>query len=113
MANYFKNAYGATDMSLDTMTEGISKEGIQNLVEVIKAELLTGVSEKLKSTESVETAIKAGWQGQARDVFLDKMSAGIAAVISDLKSEYTDLLKRLAELVDSYYDQDAKMMDML
>lgn len=113
MANYFKGAYGANDMSLDTMTEGISKEGISNLVEVMHTQLLKGVASKLKATEGIETALKAGWQGKSRDAFLDKMTKAISSVIKDLNAEYTDVLKRLSELVDSYYEQDEKMMDMI
>lgn len=111
MANIFGKAYGATDMSLDTMTEGISKEGIRGLVEVMEAQLLKGVSEELKNTENVQTAIKAGWQGKSRDAFLDNMTEAVNGIISDLSAEYTDVLKRLAELVESYYAQDKKMMD--
>ena len=79
----------------------------------MKTELLVGVSEKLAETDGIGTAIKAGWQGQARDKFLSDMNRAIAAIRKDLASEYTDVLKRLAELIDSYFDQDAKMMEML
>lgn len=113
MANYFGSAHRATDMALDTMTEGISKQGIENLVDVMQAELLKGVSEKLKETEEIQTALKAGWQGYSRDVFIENMSTAIDAIIEDLTSEYYDIMQRLAELVQSYYEQDAKMMQML
>lgn len=113
MANYFGGAYHSTDMTLDTMTEGISKQGIDNLVEVMQTKLLTGVSEKLKETEGITTALKAGWQGKSRDAFIENMSKAIDGIISDLQAEYMDLMKRMSELVQSYYDQDAKMMEML
>ena len=112
MANFFGKAYGASEMGLSTMTEGISKEGIRELVEVMQAELLKGVVEKLKATEGIQTAITSGWQGKSRDAFLDKMTKAISSIINDLNAEYTDLLKRLAELVESYYAQDEKMMDI-
>lgn len=112
-SNYFGGAYQSTDMTLDTMTEGISKDGIENLVEVMHTELLKGVSDKLKDTEGITTALKAGWQGKSRDEFIEGMSNAIDRIIMDLTAEYNDLLKRLAELVQSYYEQDAKMMEML
>lgn len=112
-SNYFGGAYQSMDMGLDTMTEGISKEGIENLVEVMQTELLKGVSEKLKETEGITTALKAGWQGLSRDKFLEDMSKAIDGVIADLEAEYSDLMKRLSELVQSYYEQDAKMMELL
>ena len=113
MAQYFNGAYGARDMALNTMTEGISVEGMRNFHDTLKAKLLTGVSEKLEETGEIETALKEGWQGQSRDVFLEQFSNGIKSVKNDLSSEYNDLMRKLGELMDSYFDQDKKMMDLI
>ena len=109
----FSAARGATDMTIDTMTEGVSKDGVETLVETMKAELLVSISEKLKATDAISTAIKAGWQGKSRDDFLDSFSKAINAVRRDLAAEYTDVLKRLAELIENYFKQDQEMMDRL
>jgi len=108
----FDSAYEARDMSLDTMTEGISVHGMREFTDLLKAKLLTGVSEKLEATSGINDALKAGWQGHSRDVFIEKLTGAINAVKNDLSVEYSDLMNRLGELMDNYYEQDKKMMDM-
>ena len=41
-----------------------------------------------------------------------KFTNSVVAISRDLTAEYNDLMNRLGELLDSYYEQDKKMMDM-
>lgn len=108
----FDSAKEARDMDFgDDVSQGISKEGMQQYMSDLKSELLTTVIEKLEDTDGISQAIARGWQGQSRDKFLDQFEKGIRAVESDLQSEYTDLMYRLSELAKNYYAQDAKMVD--
>ena len=108
----FDSTYGSRDMSLDTMTEGISVQGMRNFTDLLKAKLLTGVCEQLEKTDGIGKALQAGWQGESRDVFMQKFTNSVVAISRDLTAEYNDLMNRLGELLDSYYEQDKKMMDM-
>lgn len=109
----FDSSYESRNMSLDTMTEGISVHGMRDFVDLLKANLLTGVCNELNKTEEINRALMAGWQGQSRDEFIRKFTASIRAVKDDLADEYFNLLKRLGELMDSYFEQDKKMMNMM
>lgn len=109
----FDSAYESREMTLDTMSEGVSKAGMEELVDLLQAQLLIGVSEKLEETEAINNALKANWQGKSRDVFIENMTKSIRMIKADLAAEFGDLMNKLAELAQSYYDQDKKMMDML
>ena len=111
--NYFDNAFENRDLALDGMSEGVSKKGMEAYMEKLQIELLKGVSEKLEDTDGISAAIIQGWQGEARDAFLTKFSKAIQQVEQDLMAEYTDLLYRLSELAENYYEQDKKMMDLI
>ena len=71
------------------------------------------VSETLDDTADLEAAINRGWQGKSRDIFFEKFNAAIKATEEDLHAEYADLVNKLSELSQNYYEQDAKMMDMI
>lgn len=108
----FDSAKESRDMDFgDDVSQGISKQGMEQYIEDLKADLLIKVSEKLEDTDAMAQAIARGWQGQSRDNFLDQFEKGIRAVQADLASEYSDLMMRLSELTRNYYEQDAKMVD--
>lgn len=108
ISNGFEKAYHATSVSIGEASEGVSKSGMEELVENIKLELLQGVSNKLKEVSGIATALQVGWQGKGRDAFIEKFDAKIYDVCADLQSEYADLLHRLAELMANYYNQDLR-----
>lgn len=110
---YLDGARESRDMSLDVMTEGISVQGMRDFTDFINAKLLKGVSSKLEETKGIVTALNSGWQGESRDVFINNFEKGIKQVQKDLNTEYKDLMKRLGELMDDYFNQDKKMINML
>lgn len=108
----FDSARESRDMDFgDDVSQGISKQGMEEYIQNLRTDLLTKVNEKLEDTDAMAQAIARGWQGQSRDNFLNQFEKGIRTVQSDLRSEYTDLLMRLSELTSNYYEQDAKMVD--
>lgn len=108
----FDSAKEARDMDFgDDVSQGISKQGMEEYMENLKTDLLVKVNEQLEETDTMAQAIARGWQGQSRDNFLDQFEKGIRAVQADLLSEYSDLMMRLGELTKNYYAQDAKMVD--
>ena len=108
----FDTARESRDMDFgDDVSQGISKQGMEEYIQNLQTDLLTKVNEKLEDTDAMAQAIARGWQGQSRDNFLDQFEKGIRTVQSDLKSEYSDLMMRLSELTRNYYEQDAKMVN--
>ena len=84
--SYFSGAYESRDMAIDEITEGMSIKGVETLMELINSKLLVGVEEKLTDTEAIANAIKAGWQGKSRDIFLEKLDQNINYVLKDLET---------------------------
>ena len=109
----FENSMYAKDMSLSTMTEGISVEGMRDLKDGIYQKLVVAVGNKLSETKGIENAIRANWQGEARDIFLQNFAKSISAVKQDINAEYNDLLRKLGELLDNYFLEDKKMVDLV
>ena len=97
----------------DGITEGISSGGMEDYLGKLQIDLLQSVSKALWEVQDLETAINKGWQGVSRDKFLEKFNSAIKATEEDLHDEYRDLVNKLSELSQNYYEQDAKMMDMI
>ena len=109
----FDGAFEAREMAIDSITEGISKAGMETLLENMQAKLLVGVQDQLSQTGEIVDAIKAGWQGKSRDAFLNSFDASINSIVNDLSAEYTNLVARMRELAANYYDQDSNMMNII
>jgi len=95
---------------LGEMTEGLSSKGMEAYLEALKANLLVKVGESLDETTALEAAINKGWQGVSRDKFMTQFNKAIEATKEDLVAEYYDLVNKLSELAQSYYEQDANMI---
>ena len=95
------------------ITEGISSQGMANYLDKLQVDLLQKVSETLDDTADLEAAINKGWQGRSRDIFLERFNAAIKSTEEDLHAEYADLVNKMSELSQNYYEQDAKMMDII
>lgn len=109
----FGSAIGATDSSFESMTEGISADGMATLLENLKASILTEVAQQLEDTAEMETAFKSGWQGEARDAYLENFKKAITAVKDDLEAEYNDLVQKFQELQENYFNADKNLVDMI
>ena len=92
------------------ITEGVSKQGMEDYLEKLKAELLVGVANVMDETEDMVNVINQGWQGVSRDKFFEQFDKAISATKADLYYEYCDLVNKLSELAQNYYSQDANMI---
>ena len=99
-------------MFVDSLSIGVSSDGMANYKEELRAELLTQTVEKLdEEYNNIMNVINTGWQGVARDRFDNQFRAMCDAIGADLTAEYVDLEARLDELQAFYFDQDQKLIE--
>ena len=110
--NYFEGAYENRGLDLSNMTEGISVEGMQKLLNDLRVQVLQNVSTKLEDTKGITDALNAGWQGAARDAYILNFSKSIDFVKNELEAEYHDLVRKFGELSDNYFNADSQMVDL-
>lgn len=99
-----------SNMTIDTMTEGISKQGMTQYIEDLRIDLLNTVKEKLEAVGEIQSAVDAGWQGKSRDKFFEMFEKSIEIIEDDLEAEFKDLQSRLNELANNYYKQDSDLL---
>lgn len=81
---------GKSGLSIDAITHGVSSEGVEALLREIHLEMIDVAKANLNKTQDFEAAVKAGWEGEDRDVFLRNCEK--------MKNEISDNLQ-------TYYDQ--------
>lgn len=101
---------GSTNVGIDGLTIGVSKEGMEEYRESLRISLLEDTKTKLQDVAAIQAAIDSGWQGYARDHFFEDFDQQIEKIIEDLQKEYEDLDNRLTELEENYFGQDYHMM---
>ncbi len=99
------------EVGIGDLTIGINAQGMQEYKDQLQTELLINTKEKLEDVVGIQTAIDAGWQGEARDHFLEALEKTIKTIEEDLEKEYKDLEARFEELESNYFGQDRKMME--
>lgn len=109
-----KKLIGGADVGIADLTEGISHAGMEAYLEELKATVLTETINVINNeADALQNAINVGWQGRARDVFFDKFNTVRSNIAEDLTQEYYDLVARLQELEDNYFNQDKKMLEFM
>lgn len=102
---------GQGNLGIDSLSTGISSIGMENYLETLKANLITSTVEKLNNITEIETAIDAGWQGVAKERFMTQFETLRQSVSTDLEKEYQNLVNRLNELEEQYFQADINMID--
>ncbi len=101
-----------TDLGMDSLSIGVSVNGMAEYKVNLKAELLTNVVDKIdEEYENIMNVINSGWQGVARDRFDAQFKAQCVAIGADLTAEYMDLEARLDELQAFYFEQDQALIE--
>lgn len=96
----------ATDFS--NMTEGISQKKLQDLYEDIQTILIKDAKKKLENTKDVQTALKKGWEGEDRDIFIDNLEK-LADKIVDVLNQYDEAIRAcFQQVIDDWVDFQAK-----
>ncbi len=101
---------GNQNLGIDSLTIGVSHEGMNNYREQLKIAVIQDTKTKIDEYQDVENAINGCWQGEARDRFLEGFKTAREKIKSDLDAEYNDLDARLNELEYMYYQQDQNMI---
>lgn len=102
--------YEDKGLTIDNLEIGVSTAGLEGYLDLLEANLLTEVANKIDDIESVTTALNAGWQGVARDRFDAQFATMREKVKADLQLEYANLVARLQELANDYIAQDQNMI---
>lgn len=99
------------DMSFDEVSEGFSKQGLEGYVDYLKLKVVDVVTNELRTVNDINSAIDKGWQGKSRDLFLQKFDKLIEQTCEEIEAEFGNLVSRMSELAQNYYEQDAKMLE--
>ncbi len=100
------------DLSIDSLSIGISSSGMAEYKEALKADLLVATKTKLEEERNnIMNVINTGWQGVARDRFENQLKKMCDDIGNDLEAEYKDLEARLDELEAFYFNQDKSLLE--
>lgn len=100
---------GSENLDIQDLGIGLSRDGMLNYIEAVRAELLIKVKEQINEVTDLEAAINGCWQGESRDAFLEDFKQKREEICKDLDKEYEDLKNRLLELGNNFYHQDRNM----
>lgn len=101
-----------TDLGIDSLSIGVSSEGMTAYKEKLKVDLLDKAVEQIEQAYSdVMTEVNKGWQGVARDRFEQQFKTMCENISADLAAEYADLSARLDELQAYYFEQDLNLIE--
>ena len=103
--------YESRDMDFSDVSYGISKSGLEGYFDYLKVNVVDKIKGQLQNIEDVNSAINSGWQGVSRDAFLRQFNNAIYNASNELDMEFGNLRNKLNELAQSYYAQDAKMVE--
>lgn len=96
-----------SNLGIDGLSIGISKDGMASYRENLKLTLLTQCTQALDHwIDDLKTAISTGWQGVSRDNFFTLLDQQVQVVKEDIEKEYYDLEARLTEIEINYLNQD-------
>lgn len=104
---------GNTNTGIGDLTIGFSRQGMNEYKESLKIDLLEKSIEKINNTDAMMSAIDAGWQGIARDKFVEDFNQIRQKIANELLQEYNDLNNRLEELANNYLNQDRELYEKL
>lgn len=100
-------------MALDigALNIGFSEEGLAEYKTNLKTKVITDTEAIINDISEIENALNAGWQGVAKDKFVDEFAEARRQIVADLNREYEDLEARFAQLQNTYFEQDNTMMN--
>jgi len=101
-------------MSIDyeSMTIGASAAGLTTFLEELKVDYIDKARDELESgLTGVKEALDAGWQGESKDKFFQDLTDNANVVRETLEAEYTKLNVAITSTAQSFFTQDAQLMD--
>lgn len=98
-------------IGIEDLDIAISETGIEDYMYQLKIEILDDMGTALEAErDAIIEKVSAGWIGKSEVAFEEQLKEEIEAIEEDLKEEYKDLIARLKDLANFYYNQDEKMM---
>lgn len=93
------------------MLYGASEGGVAQLLEDIKAELITKVSEQAADISGIESACNNNWQGTAKERFINNLKKDVADLQEGLNGAYKTLDTELTAVSAAVHDFDQYLID--
>lgn len=101
-----------SSLQIGELTNGVSVNGAYDYLDGLNTEAIAGAIAALNSTNSVKTALRAGWQGRAEANFEVNLDKSVAAVVDSLEMVKKDIEGVVANLVEDFAIQDQKMIEI-
>lgn len=98
------------DMTLDSMTIGVSQAGVQQYLEELKVECFDTAKKDLQEVAAIQSALDKNWQGHAKDVFIGQFNESIETVTNALNTEYNTLTAQINNVMSDYFSVDNSLM---
>ena len=96
-------------LSIETMSEGFSKEGIDAFITSVEAciETIQGV---IKNTEPIVTAIDANWTGKAAENFKNNLNEHVESMSDSIKLALDMVTKEIQNAAIQMSDFDDSLI---
>lgn len=98
-------------MDFQSADHGVNVVGMTQYIEDINSIVLTDVASTLRNTQDVETAVRAGWHGNAPEQFITNLNKAKEQMVETLKQLQTTFETELNGIQSQILDMDANLVD--
>ena len=90
---------------------GVSKQGVENLLEAIRGELITKVAEQCTDIKEIETSCRENWHGTSCDRFLENLKKDTEVLKESLNTLYVALANEVNAASRAILDFDQNLIN--
>ncbi len=95
-------------LGINDVSIGASNQGVLDLLDDIKLEMVTNAKKELSDYKEVENALKKGWSGDDCDKFLKNFEKMEKEIENKLDEYYQLINKQLLDMYDQWREFQAK-----
>lgn len=99
---------GSSSLSWDQTTQGVTLEGLNDLLEQIKVVMVEDAIDNLDNTQAVKEAVAEGWQGGDRDLWIqhfdelkDEIKGSLEFYYNQIETEFQKIFTSWEEFQSS------------
>ena len=90
---------------------GTSKSGVEGLLEEIRSNLITKVSENASDTSKIKTACDENWSGTSKERFVANLDKDVALLQDSLNQMYAALVAEINATSAAIMDFDQNLIN--
>ncbi|MCI8467082.1 MAG: hypothetical protein HFI08_02670 [Bacilli bacterium] len=98
-------------ISINDMSHGFSLDGAQQYFIELNAKAIDETKELLGDITAIQSALEAGWQGQAEVNFMENFKESIIQVQSALDNCSQALNSEFNQITSAWMEQDTRMIE--